>query len=148
MACFGMVDRDKGFGYMAVWLVRSGGLRSFFYVNLDRFAEAGRHVGRWNMAVGFDELLAHRYLTDDHCVQRSDFSGGPSLVVNFGPQPYQTDDGRTMPRIPTAYSAIRPSIRSCPSETWSRSIQTGPPWIRSSSTRRSAARPAGRPRRG
>ncbi|NOZ19543.1 MAG: hypothetical protein GXP25_00480 [Planctomycetes bacterium] len=86
------------YGSMPLWLIRPGGLRSFFYVNMDRFAEAWRHVGRWNRAVGFEELVAHRYLTDDHRVQRSDFGNGLSLIVNFGPEPYTTDDGKAMPQ--------------------------------------------------
>ena len=61
--------------------------------NLDRerweaykntFIESYKNVCPWLQQIGTDELVSHRFVTDDHKVQESVFSSGKKMVVNFG----------------------------------------------------------------
>jgi hypothetical protein len=65
--------------------------------NLDRerwdeyrntFIESYKNVCPWLEQIATDELVSHRFLTDDHQVQESTFSSGKKIVVNFGNKEY------------------------------------------------------------
>lgn len=60
--------------------------------NLDRerweeykftFIESYKNVCPWLQQIGYDELVSHRFLTEDHKIQESVFSSGKKVVVNF-----------------------------------------------------------------
>ncbi|MGD0091795.1 MAG: glycoside hydrolase [Planctomycetota bacterium] len=44
--------------------------------------------------LGYDELLSHEFLTLDHAVQRTRWSSGTEVTVNFGDKPFATPDGK------------------------------------------------------
>ncbi len=61
--------------------------------NLDRerwdeykytFIDSYKNVCPWLQQIATDELVSHRFVTDDHKVQESVFSSGKRVVVNFG----------------------------------------------------------------
>ena len=60
--------------------------------NLDRerweaykntFIESYKRVCPWLQQIGYDEMVSHRFVTEDHKVQESVFSSGKKVVVNF-----------------------------------------------------------------
>ena len=50
----------------------------------DSFKESYMNVCPWLQQIGYDELVSHRFVTEDHKVQESVFSSGKRVVVNFG----------------------------------------------------------------
>ncbi len=52
------------------------------------FIESYKNVLPWIQKVGYDELVSHKFITNDHKVQESDFSGGKKVIVNFGDTDY------------------------------------------------------------
>jgi hypothetical protein len=38
--------------------------------------------------VGYDEMVSHRFVSDDHKVQETVFSSGKKVIVNFGETAY------------------------------------------------------------
>ena len=65
--------------------------------NLDRerwveykntFIESYKRVCPWLQQIGYDEMVSHRFVTEDHKVQESVFSSGKKVVVNFGDEDY------------------------------------------------------------
>jgi hypothetical protein len=60
--------------------------------------ESYRKVCGWNARVGLDEMLAHEYLTADRSVQRTRWSTGVSVVVNFGGKPFRAAGVEVPPR--------------------------------------------------
>jgi hypothetical protein len=54
-----------------------------------RMLQTYHNVCDWTRKIGYDEMLAHEDLTPDHRVQRTTFSSGRSVTVNFGDAPYQ-----------------------------------------------------------
>jgi hypothetical protein len=38
--------------------------------------------------VGYDEMMSHRFVSDDHKVQESVYSSGKKVIVNFGETAY------------------------------------------------------------
>ncbi len=60
------------------------------------FLESYNKVIPWLKQVCCDEMVSHRFVTEDHMVQESIFSSGKSVVVNFGDKDY-VHDGVTIP---------------------------------------------------
>jgi len=65
--------------------------------NLDRerwqeykytFIDSYKKVAPWLQQIATDELVSHRFVTEDHQVQESVFSSGKKIVVNFGGEDY------------------------------------------------------------
>jgi hypothetical protein len=48
--------------------------------------------------VGMDEMVSHKYLTDDRLVEQTEFSSGISVIANFAKKPRQVN-GRTLPAV-------------------------------------------------
>jgi hypothetical protein len=44
-------------------------------------------------ATGYSEMLSHRWLSADHCIQQSVFASGETVTVNFGDKDYTLPDG-------------------------------------------------------
>ena len=72
--------------------------------NLDRerweaykytFIDSYKKVCPWLQQVETDELILHRFVTDDHKVQESVFSSGKKIIVNFGDEDF-TIEGKTV----------------------------------------------------
>ncbi len=65
--------------------------------NRERFLRCCRSVCPVVRQVGYEEMVSHRFLTADHTVQRTEFSDGTRVTVNFGKRPYEDDDGVVEP---------------------------------------------------
>jgi len=48
------------------------------------FIESYENIGPWLEQTQYDEMLSHKFLTDDHLVQETRFSSGKKAIVNFG----------------------------------------------------------------
>lgn len=62
----------------------------------ERFVRSYRTAAPVARATGYVEMLSHRWLTEDHAVQQTEFANGVRVTVNFGDSPYRMDDGRTL----------------------------------------------------
>ncbi len=54
----------------------------------DRLLASYRNVCKLHEQIGYDEMLSHEFVTADRAVQRTRFSGGTTVTVNFGGTPY------------------------------------------------------------
>ncbi len=52
------------------------------------FIESYQNLGPWLEQIQYDEMLSHKFLSDDHKVQETEFSSGKKIVVNFGEENY------------------------------------------------------------
>jgi len=59
------------------------------------FIESYKTICPWLQQIGYDELVSHRFVSNDHKVQESVFSLGKKVVVNFGDVDY-VFEGRTI----------------------------------------------------
>ncbi|NQU19641.1 MAG: carbohydrate binding domain-containing protein [Candidatus Nealsonbacteria bacterium] len=64
--------------------------------NRDRFVESYKTIAPIARATGYREMLSHRWLTDDHAVQQTQFAGGVTITVNFGDKAYTMADGTVL----------------------------------------------------
>jgi len=64
--------------------------------NRERFAKSYRTAAPIARATGYQEMLWHRWLTEDHAVQQTRFAGGVTVTVNFGRQPCKLPDGTAL----------------------------------------------------
>lgn len=62
----------------------------------DRFVQSYRTATPVARSTGYSEMLSHRWLTDDHSVQQTQFANGVSVTVNFGDEPYALTDGAAL----------------------------------------------------
>jgi hypothetical protein len=62
----------------------------------DRFVQSYKTATSVARATGYSEMLSHRWLTDDHAVQRTRFANGVTVTVNFGETPHALPDGTTL----------------------------------------------------
>lgn len=60
-----------------------------------RMAQTYRDVCEWVSKVGYDEMVSHQDLTRDHFVQKTTWSSGRSVIVNFGKKPYRDIPGQS-----------------------------------------------------
>lgn len=72
--------------------------------NLDRqrweeykntFIKSYKTIIPWLQKIGYDEMVSHRFISEDHKVQESVFSSGKVVVVNFGDSDYSYE-GKTI----------------------------------------------------
>ncbi|KAA3607094.1 MAG: hypothetical protein DWQ01_15425 [Planctomycetota bacterium] len=59
----------------------------------DRFGESYQRVCPTVRRVGYDEMVDHQFLTQDHTLQKSVWSSGLEIVVNFGDKDRTLADG-------------------------------------------------------
>jgi hypothetical protein len=52
------------------------------------FIESYKNVTSVIKQVGYDEMVSHRFVSDDHKVQETVFSSGKKVIVNFGETAY------------------------------------------------------------
>lgn len=73
------------YGNMPLWAIRDYA----HWRQLERtFIASYRNVSPVFEKVGYKEMLTHAFLTEDHSVQETTFSGNISVVVNFGSADY------------------------------------------------------------
>jgi hypothetical protein len=63
-----------------------------------RFVRSYKNTCPSARRLGYREMLSHEFLTADHSVQRTTWSGGAAIVVNFSDAPYKLA-GRTVPPL-------------------------------------------------
>jgi hypothetical protein len=83
---------DMLWGYAALTNVRSFEQRGEAYERM----RATRAVDAWFAGISTDSMDDHTFLASDETLERTQFSSGRSIIVNFAPEP-QTHDGRTVP---------------------------------------------------
>ncbi|MEN6495319.1 MAG: glycoside hydrolase, partial [Thermoguttaceae bacterium] len=64
--------------------------------NRDRFVQSYKASTPVARATGYVEMLSHRWLTEDHSVQQTQFANGVKVTVNFGDKPYTLADGSSL----------------------------------------------------
>lgn len=74
--------------------------------NRERFVRSYHTAIPVARATGYSEMLSHRWLTDDHSVQQTEFAGGAIVTVNFGEQPYRMADGTTLAPLSHRFQGI------------------------------------------
>ena len=60
----------------------------------DRFARSYKNICDVTRAVGYAEMIDHRFLSPDRDVQQTTFANGVTVTVNFGEKPYRLSDGK------------------------------------------------------
>jgi len=59
----------------------------------ERFLDAYRKCCNIHRAVGYERMVSHEFLTPDRSLQRTRFSDGTEVTVNFGPEPGAVESG-------------------------------------------------------
>jgi len=67
--------------------------RQIWKQNKNRFAQSYKDICPVARAVGYAEMIDHRFLTANRDVQQTAFSNGVTITVNFGDRPYSLPDG-------------------------------------------------------
>lgn len=83
---------DMLWGYFPMWWIDS---RESWAAHSNSFASAG-YVCDWHKRIGADRMTGHRYLAEDFQVERTEWSSGVAITVNFAPEPRQVE-ARTIP---------------------------------------------------
>jgi len=80
---------DMLYGYM---------LHFFNGENFDeKYFASTFHVDQWHELIGTDEMISHRFLTEDNSVEETIFSSGKRIVCNFGNEKYADQKGTVKP---------------------------------------------------
>ncbi len=64
--------------------------------NRDRFVQSYKTIAPVARGTGYREMLSHRWLTEDHAVQETQFAGGVTVTVNLGDKPYVLAGGDSL----------------------------------------------------
>jgi hypothetical protein len=62
----------------------------------DRFVASYRTAATVARETGYVPMVSHRWLSEDHAVQQTEFANGIVVTANFGDQPYTMADGQTL----------------------------------------------------
>lgn len=87
------------YGTMGMFLLNS----RQWAADRDRFVNSYRMTSPVARATGYSEMTSHVYLTADRTVQRTKFSDGTIVTVNFGDNPFTMPEGGTL--APRSHSA-------------------------------------------
>lgn len=68
--------------------------RQIWQKNKARFVKSYKNTCPYVRAVGYSEMVDHRFLTPDRNVQQTKFANGMTVTVNFGDTPYSLPDAR------------------------------------------------------
>lgn len=96
-------DKKDAFNilYGTVPLMWSGPPGVPFKEHKEQFVRSYRNTCKLHEVIAMDEMLSHEFVTPDHAVQRTRFSSGTEVTVNFGEKPYAlTFEGKTY-ELPT-----------------------------------------------
>jgi hypothetical protein len=70
-----------------LWANKEGG----WHAAREDFLKTYRNTCKLHEVIAGTEMLRHEFLTPDRAVQRTEFSGGTKVVVNFGEKPYPAE---------------------------------------------------------
>jgi hypothetical protein len=62
-----------------------------------RVVESYKNICPVVRPLGYEEMLSHEFVSEDHAVQRTRWASGAEIVVNFGEAAYRLPDGRSVP---------------------------------------------------
>ena len=68
--------------------------RQLWNRNKQRFAASYKNICSVARAVGYAEMVDHKFLTADKSVQQTKFANGVVVTVNFGDKAYRLGDGK------------------------------------------------------
>jgi hypothetical protein len=98
----GMDDPPVYWQMKNLWSVLNG-TPPMYRTTADRIAKYREQITRtqhyvsdWVKQVALDAMINHRFLTDDHSVQETEFSSGRGVVVNFGDSDLKLPDGQVV----------------------------------------------------
>jgi hypothetical protein len=86
----GMLE-DMLWGYMSFFSNKSEPVAD------KKFFSDTAPLDQWHQQIAMDEMISHKFLTDDFTVERTDFSSGKSIIVNFGKHVVSIDDATLQP---------------------------------------------------
>jgi hypothetical protein len=75
------------YGSAPLWNIDQERWQEYKYTFIDSY----KKFAPWLQQIATDELVSHRFVTDDHKVQESEFSSGKKIFVNFGDEDYIFD---------------------------------------------------------
>lgn len=73
----------------------------------DRFVASYKQICPLVRSLGYDEMLSHEFVSDDHAVQRTKWKSGAEIVVNFGDTAFRLPDGRTVEAMKTLVRGVK-----------------------------------------
>lgn len=63
------------------------------YAGLDDMIKLSeKYVSAFHSKIGYDEMTNHSFMTNDYLVEKTDFSSGYSVIVNYGYNSYQMEN--------------------------------------------------------
>lgn len=75
------------YGSAPLWNLDSERWEEYKYTFIDSY----KNVCPWLEQIATDELVSHRFVTNDHKIQESVFSSGKKVVVNFGDDDFKLE---------------------------------------------------------
>ena len=85
--------------------------KQFWQANRDRFVRSYRTATPIARATGYVEMVSHRWLTEDHSVQQTEFANGVRVTVNFGEKAYLMEDGYRLEPLSCRFEGL-------PADAW------------------------------
>jgi len=82
------------YGNMSLWAIRDW---DHWKEYKDRFVKSYKNVSPVFEKVGYEEMLNHRFVTNDHLIQETTFSGDIRIVVNFGDANFNLENDYILP---------------------------------------------------
>ncbi len=73
-----------------------------------RFVQSYQTTSPTARAVGYSEMLDHRFLTPDRRVQQTQFANGVVVTVNFGETPFQLNETTVVPALGSRIAGLPP----------------------------------------
>jgi hypothetical protein len=77
-------------GYFPIWLVSNG-----WEDRKASFATAG-FIDEWHGKIGAEDMVSHRYLTEDGQVEETVFASGAAIVANFAEEEREVEGVRVI----------------------------------------------------
>ena len=78
-----------------------------WYEDRESFLRTYRNVCKLHEVIAGQEMITHEFLTQDRNVQRTQFSDGTTVVVNFGKENYETTVGKKTYLLPQYGFAVK-----------------------------------------
>lgn len=79
--------RNMGYGVPATFF---GSYNEFAGMD-EKIAMSNKYVSAFHSKIGFDEMTDHCFLTNDYLVEKTEFSSGNSIIVNYGNSQFKMD---------------------------------------------------------
>ena len=87
---------DILYGYPGNWTFIGGEEINGYEENREELKARYRIPSDLHRRVGLEEMVDHRFMTEDHLVQRTEFGSGTTVYVNFGQSEYTTPEGEAI----------------------------------------------------